>query len=123
MSVVLKRELQCLMRAVANHEAEREAERLADERKRAIAAQRTHQQFHSHYVKAREKIRNGVLTTLRKTSPLGTQGIADRLGLDRSAVYKHLIDMAANSQVRRLGSQKRPEWALATTAKTQGAPT
>ena len=51
-----------------------------------------------------------ILTAIRENPYVGTQDIADRIGVERSTVARAIAKMKASGQLRRVGPDKGGHW-------------
>lgn len=114
---MFRRELHCLVAAVAAAAATRAEEKEKAERwslnsKRATLAR---------YAPARAEIRASIISALKTTGCTGTLRLAAAVGKDHSTLFKYLREMAEEGLVERKGGRMRATWELPDAAQADRA--
>lgn len=105
----IAQEMERLHRAVVAHEAQRAVE---TQKLREISA-RCRQKTAVYYTAQREKTRATILAALRKSGRIGTVQLGKAAGMERSSLFKHLLEMAEEGTIIRAGDRMKPEWEAA----------
>lgn len=107
-SSALRALLRTLPQAVAAHAAALEAER----RQRAAMSDKMRQCAQPRYARQRRALHDTIVATLRQHGRLPTVELANRMGKERSSIFRHLGWLAEEGRVVRHGT-KAPEWEAA----------